>query len=114
MNRRRYALRDHGERLAIALHVVADGMRLDVDEARRHDVSGRVNARRGPRRAKCSARSHGGDAVATERDVSVVPCGAGAVYDAAVLDHHVVRVASRRGGSHATPGGAGTKDQQEG
>ena len=101
------SLRDHRERAAIAQHVVRDGVRLDVDEARRDDVTCRIDARPRTRGAKCAARADRRDAIAAQRDVAVIPRRTGAVDHATILDHHVEggggagSTAANRGGRRA-------------
>src|SRR5262245_58783843 len=84
-------LRNHGDRLAVTGHVVADGVRLDADEPRRHDLPSGVNARGCLRRAKTSARSDGGDAITAQRDIPVEPRRASSIDHASVLDDDVER-----------------------
>ena len=63
---------------------------LDVDEARGDDVASCVDAVSRGLVAERAARCDGGDLVASDADVGVHPWVAGAVDDAAVLDHDVV------------------------
>jgi hypothetical protein len=84
----------------------------DVDEARRNHVAsgdtGRVRAFGRP------ARTHRRDAVAADREVTVVPGGARTVHDASILDDHVEGVAgSWRGCDPGAPGATG-KDESQG
>ncbi len=63
------ALRDHGDRAAITGHVVADGVRLNVDEARRDDKALGVDAGGGACAGEGAARADGGDVFSADGEV---------------------------------------------
>ena len=115
---RRDPLGDLADVPPVAEEEGAARLSLDVDEAGRHHHPVGVDARSGLGGREHPPRGHGGDAVASDRQVAVVPPRARPVDDPPVLDHHVVGTARRprhaRGGRGTTGAGDAQREGREG
>src|ERR1041384_3629940 len=98
---RRHALGDHADDAAVAGEQLGVRLRLNVDDAGRHDESAGIDALPRRRVALYPGWCDAGDAVAADGHVAVEPRTPRTVHDPAVRDDHVVGLAALLSGPGA-------------